>query len=165
MAYKKSKKSSAFKMVSVVLVMAAIVAVIVYIAYNKPAAAEGFVGGDGDYHMVMFKADWCGYCKKALPTYSELMKNMQGSVVDADRHLYFDIIDPELDSNKVILTPVVTGGENTTQVILNTPYGQGKPVQITGFPTYVMYAPGGAEPVRYQGLLDHDAIMTFVKAL
>lgn len=165
MVYKKSKKSSALKTVSIVLVVAAIVAVIVYVVYNKQT--EGFVGGngDGDYHMVMFKADWCGYCKKALPIYSELMKNMQGSVVDADRHLYFDIIDPELDSNKVILTPVVVGGENTTQITLNTPYGQGKPVQITGFPTYVMYAPGGAEPVRYQGLLDHDAIMTFVKAL
>lgn len=162
MRYRKSNKSSVFNYF-IILAVVTVAAVVIYLMYNKKA--EGFVGNDNDYHMVMFKANWCGYCQKALPTYSELMKSMNGSVVGADKHLYFDIVDPELDSGKVMLSPVIVGGKETMQVVLNTSYGQGRPVQITGFPTYVMYAPGGIEPVRYTGLLDHDAIMTFVQGL
>lgn len=76
--------------------------------------------------MILFKAEWCGYCKQFMPVFTELSKNYRGDVI-------FAVID--IDANKELL-----------MTINSFLYGY----KVQGFPTVVMYNNGYYEET-YQG--------------
>lgn len=137
--------------VAVILAVAIIIA-----AYcMRIRVSEGFTTAD-ELYLVMFKADWCPHCQHALPQYKELMAAMNGSQVGGSR-LYFDIIDPELDSDRVNVSVV----DKTMEVEVKSKYSVSQRVKLTGFPTYMLYGRSSG-PVRYTGALDRESLTAFL---
>ena len=149
------KKTSDFY--SVALIVLVVIVVILAAAYivSKFHKVEGFTSGD--MYLVMFKADWCPHCQAALPKYKELMNELNGKNVGSG-HLYFDIIDPELDSDRII---AVETADRALEIEVKSAYSVSQKVKVGGFPTYYLYGRNGI-PVRYTGNLDRDSIMAFV---
>lgn len=130
--------------------------VIICLAFGfRNRIKEGFSNSD-ELYLVMFKADWCPHCKNALPKYKELMASMNGAQVGASR-LYFDIIDPELESERVNVSIV----DKAMEIEVKSQYSLSKKVMVTGFPTYMLYGRSGG-PVRYTGALDRESVLAFL---
>jgi len=141
------------KILALIVIVFIIVAAVIYF---KNSTNEGFFnGGDTDLHLVMFKASWCGYCQKALPTYKEIMAAANGALVGGSHKLFFDIIDPDLDQDRVETVPDPTG----MKLKMKTPYANSQTVTVKGYPTYMLFGPKGS--TQYNGPLDRDSIMAF----
>lgn len=136
-------------------IIALLVALIIIAVASHSRMSEGFSNAD-ELYLVMFKADWCPHCQDALPRYKELMASMNGAQIGGSR-LYFDIIDPEIDSERVNVTVV----DRAMEVEVKSKYSISQKVKLTGFPTYMLYGRSSG-PIRYGGPLDQESIRAFL---
>ena len=84
--------------------------------------------------MVLFHAPWCGYCQRLMPAYEALAGLFNPIEVG--------VAIAAIDADKY-----------------------GAPVEVTGFPTmYFVPANAKANPVRYQGPRELEAMVAFLEA-
>lgn len=128
------------------VVVAVIVAVLVYIyfAYNRSwegFAQEGVVEPPqltpvGTF--TMYYADWCGHCKTAKPAFEELVK--QSPIIVGGRAVNIRLVSPENEASKV------DAG-----------------AKIDGFPTFYFKNNKTGQLVQYNGAREVDGYKAFLE--
>jgi thiol-disulfide isomerase/thioredoxin len=120
----------------VVLVLSLLlVALVLLRLMNKPMYYEGFE--DAKRSVLIFKADWCGHCKKAAPEFQKLMSASPITLKDGSKATV-KILDADKDKSEI-----------------------GK-YNIKGFPTILIANDG--QTTEYPGDRTADGVMEFLNS-
>lgn len=85
--------------------------------------------------LVKYYAPWCGHCKRLAPTYEELAE-LYASDADAAEKVVIANVDATLNDVDV---------------------------EISGYPTLILYPANNKTPIVYEGGRDLDSLVSFIK--
>jgi thiol-disulfide isomerase/thioredoxin len=95
--------------------------------------------------LILYYADWCGYCKKFIPLWNEIKNN--------ENLKNINFIDVNMsDNNKIIIN------KNLETTLEN----KIKEVEINGFPTIKLFYKG--QIINYEDKREKDNIITFINS-
>ncbi len=61
-----------------------------YLALKKALETKNMIGGGNKVEVILFKADWCGHCKRFKPVWEQLQKQFASkftfTTYDADKN-------------------------------------------------------------------------------
>ena len=150
MSLKKLQKKLMFLMkpknMCKVLILLAVLGIL-YVIHKRYLAKEGFVASADDFEqeisgqktLVLFHADWCGHCKKFMPEWDEISKEIND--LDAD----VKIIKVECGDS--------SNNEKHAEIM--------KKYSIKGYPTIVSFDESGNHS-EYQGDRSKEGITQFL---
>lgn len=95
--------------------------------------------------LIMFQADFCGYCKKAKPMHVECASKLGG-----------------LDLNGVIFATVHSDSPNPSETALGKRLGSH--LGINGIPAFVLYDASTQQFKMYEGPRTVESIQKFINA-
>jgi protein disulfide-isomerase A6 len=124
------------------MVVGVLFVIAVAVVFVNRGFFEGFTSGgldlsDNTANFVMFKADWCGFCKQAAPKWQEISKTMDGTKISR-YNMKFVTLDEK---------------ENKDDF---AKYG------VNAFPTFMLITKDSKK--KYEGELDAESIKSFLQA-
>jgi thiol-disulfide isomerase/thioredoxin len=127
-------------MTRIIIVMSALLIVLVLLRTYKQKGAylENFAdGSNADLKINIYKAEWCGHCKKAVPEFKKL-KDASPITLKSGKTAVVDIIDSDKDKDKV------------------------SKANIKGFPTIQIVKDGNV--TEYPGERTHAGVIDFINS-
>lgn len=122
------------EILSWILILSIIILLALSITYSTKLR-ENF--SDSSNNLMIFYAEWCGYCKTAMPAFQKLKTDYNNQSING----------------KTVSIELIEGDKNKN---LMTKYN------VTGFPTIVLEKSNG-ETVLYQGNRSYDDLVVFLK--
>jgi thiol-disulfide isomerase/thioredoxin len=124
------------------MVVGVLFVIAVAVVFVNRGFFEGFTSGgidlaDNTANFVMFKADWCGFCKKAAPKWEEVSSELDGKKVSR-YNVKFVLLDESANKDDF------------------AKYG------IKAFPTFMLITKDSKKP--YEGELEVAAVKSFLEA-
>ena len=123
-----------------IIVMSALLIVLVLLRLYKQKGAymEHFAdAGAADLKINIYKAEWCGHCKKAAPEFKKL-KDASPITLKSGKVAHVEVLDSDKDKDKV------------------------SKANIKGFPTIQIVK--GGEVTEYPGERTKDGVMEFLNS-
>jgi|UniRef100_A0A6C0DET8 thiol-disulfide isomerase/thioredoxin len=118
-----------------VLVVLVLLLVALRLYGNRSYGFEGFAG-EGPTVMI-FKADWCGHCKKAAPEFQKLAAGPLA--LSGGRSATVKILDADADKEEM------------------------KKYNVRGFPTIMIM--NGSDTTEYPGERTYDGVLEFLNKM